>query len=86
MSPVSYEIARQIKEKFESELLGMPNVVGVGIGLRQVGGEFTDEIALIVMVKKKIDVAELPSEDVLPDQLEGLRIDVQEVGDVQAGG
>jgi hypothetical protein len=86
MPPITYELARQIKQKFESELMNMPNVVGVGVGLRQVEGEYTDEIALIVMVKKKFDEAELSPEEVVPQELEGLRVDVQEVGDVRAGG
>ena len=35
----------ELKELMEDELLQKPNVVGVGVGLRQKGGVYTDEIA-----------------------------------------
>ncbi len=54
MSIVNFEKARVVKEKFETELLKLENVVGVGIGLRKKDGIYTDEVALVVMVKKKM--------------------------------
>ena len=81
----SYEEARQVKQRYEADLLKMKNVVGVGIGLRQIAGTLTDEISLIVMVKKKLKRKLLSKDEVIPQELEGIFVDVQEVGEIQAG-
>jgi hypothetical protein len=82
---MSYEKAREVKQRVEAQLLSMANVVGVGVGLRQKAGEFTDEVALIVMVKTKVNEDELTPEDVVPPEIEGIVVDVQEVGEIHAG-
>jgi hypothetical protein len=66
------------------ELMAYPHVVGVGIGMRQKDGEFTDEMCLVVMVDEKLPVAQLANEDVLPNELDGVTIDVQETGSFTA--
>lgn len=86
MSIVNFEKARVVKEKFETELLKLENVVGVGIGLRKKDGIYTDEVALVVMVKKKVLEFELAQEDLIPQELEGVEVDVQEIGEVRADG
>jgi hypothetical protein len=86
MSIVNFEKARVVKEKFETELLKLENVVGVGIGLRKKDGIYTDEVALVVMVKKKVLEIELAQEDLIPQELEGVEVDVQEIGEVRADG
>lgn len=60
------------------------NVVGVGIGLRQVHGEPTNDVALVVMVSHKLPPSQLKPEDLIPHELDGVPVDVQEVGDVRA--
>lgn len=80
----SFEEARQVKLRYEAELLKMANVVGVGIGLRQIAGMLTDEVSLIVMVKKKLESKLLSKGEVIPQELDGIVVDVQEVGDIQA--
>jgi hypothetical protein len=52
----------EVKGRHLDELLGLPNVVGVGVGLRQ-----------------------LAEADVIPSQLEGVPVDVVEVGKLDAG-
>ncbi len=86
MSIVNFEKARVVKEKFETELLKLENVVGVGIGLRKKDGIYTDEVALVVMVKKKMLEIELAQADLIPQELEGVEVDVQEIGEVRADG
>lgn len=81
----SFEEARQVKQRYQAKLMNLDNVVGVGIGLRQIAGVLTDEVALIVMVKKKIEKDLLSLEEIIPEELEGVLVDVQEVGDIQAG-
>lgn len=72
------------KSKYERELLRKKNVVGVGVGFRQVNGQLTDQLALTVLVRKKLPLAQLRKRDVVPAQLDGLVVDVQEVGTFQA--
>lgn len=77
--------ASAVQAEHADKLLEMANVVGVGIGLRQRGGEYTDEVCLVVMVDQKLPVAQLASEDVIPDTLDGVPVDVQETGTFTAG-
>jgi hypothetical protein len=82
---MSYEKAREVKRRVEAQLMSIANVVGVGVGLRQIGDEYSDEVAIIVMVRKKLDEAELKPEDIVPEEIDGIFVDVQEVGELQAG-
>jgi hypothetical protein len=75
---------RRVRRIYEKELLAKANVVGVGVGLRQRSGERTGEPALVVLVRKKIPLEQLSSQDVIPASLEGVPVDVQEVGDIRA--
>lgn len=73
-----------IQEKYIDELMAYPNVVGVGVGYRQHGNETTDELSLIVLVDEKLPVAQLAPEHILPTELEGITVDVQETGSFSA--
>jgi hypothetical protein len=72
-----------LKDQVECELLKKANVVGVGVGLRQKGGESTGEVALIVMVRKKVSNSKLAPEDQIPMEINDIPIDVLEVGDLR---
>jgi len=76
--------ASAVKLAHQEELLSKANVVGVGVGYCTVGGERTDEVALVVMVTQKLPRAQLAPKDVLPQEIEGVRVDVQEVGVITA--
>ena len=76
--------AGQVKRAYQAELMAKANVVGVGVGYRQVGGERTETVALVVMVSRKLPAAQLAPQDVLPNEIEGVPVDVQEVGEVRA--
>jgi len=80
----AYQRAVAAKQAHEAELLRKANVVGIGIGLRSARGVQTGEVALIVLVRRKIPPSQLAAEDRIPAQLEGVPVDVQEVGDVTA--
>ena len=75
---------RAVKAKHERRLLRKRNVVGVGIGLRQRAGELTDEMVLTVMVSQKQSQSTLRPRDRIPDELDGVPVDVQEVGKIKA--
>lgn len=81
----SYEIRGDIKvgdllERARAAFYRDPNVIGVGIGHRRVGGETrTDQIALIVYVKEKLGKEQLDKEEqavVIPREFEGIGTDV----------
>lgn len=74
------EEVQKIKEKYKSQLLERKGVVGVGIGKKKVKGVETDQLAIIVTVVQKIDKESLNKGDIVPKKLEGVPIDVQEVG------
>ncbi|MEZ4593761.1 MAG: hypothetical protein R3D55_21840 [Chloroflexota bacterium] len=69
-----------VKEAHEAELLAKKNVVGVGIGFRQQRQMRSDEVVLVVMVERKVPRAQLAPEDIIPGQIEGVPVDVQESG------
>ena len=81
------QIIRQIaevKNRYETELFELANVVGVGVGYKEIAHELTDQIALIVSVTEKKALSELAVEDVVPAELNGVLTDVQEVGQLKA--
>jgi len=75
--------ARAVKQAHEQELLSKANVVGVGVGLRKRGNRQTGDVAIVVMVRKKVPAAGLLQQDIIPAEIDGVPVDVQEVGDFQ---
>jgi hypothetical protein len=73
-----------IQARYAQTLMDKANVVGVGIGLVKVQDEYTAEQGLVVMVTQKVPLDELEPEDVLPRMIEGVRVDVQETGVIEA--
>jgi hypothetical protein len=82
----AYEKAQAVKRAHEVELMGRANVVGVGVGFRQRGGARTNEVTVVVMVRQKVARAQLSPADVIPTEIEGVPVDVQEVGEIVAHG
>ena len=72
--------AEKVKEQFEDQLMSKANVVGVGVGFRRQRSTWTHEIAIVVMVSQKIPINLLPANDRLPTEIDGVPVDVQEVG------
>ena len=75
---------RIVKAKHESELMRKANVVGVGIGFRRRKGQLTDEPSIVVSVTRKLPGSVVDPEDMIPRELEGVPVDVQAVGKLQA--
>ncbi len=75
---------RTVKRAHEKMLLSKPNVVGVGIGFRFQEGRRTDSFAIVVMVRRKLPVSQLAPEDVIPTEIDGVPVDVQETGEFEA--
>lgn len=77
--------AIRVKDAHEADLLRRANVLGVGVGMRQRGRRTSDEVAVVVLVTRKVPAAELAPADLIPSEIEGVPVDVLEVGDVRAG-
>lgn len=76
--------AESVKEAHWEELMAKQNVVGVGVGFRYKDGVRTDEVGLVVMVSEKMPRAQLDPGTLLPHSIDGVPVDVQEVGQIRA--
>lgn len=70
----------QAQRVFQNSLLAKPNVVGVGVGLKNLSGE----PSVVVLVEQKLPVSALSAAEMVPKQLDGVRTDVLEIGYVRA--
>ena len=73
-----------VKARYQQSLLRRKNVVGVGIGFRERGGQRTEELVLVVMVRQKQPRSALRHRDLIPLELDGVGVDVREVGTPRA--
>lgn len=73
-----------VQSRHEGRLLRYPNVVGVSAGTRVRAGRPTGEPCLVVYVTAKVPAATLAESDRLPTVLDGVPVDVQQSGAVQA--
>ncbi len=78
------EKAQAVKDAYTGILMSKPNVVGVGIGLHKAEGQRTGQVGLVVMVSHKVPPELLAPEDRIPDQIDGVPVDVREVGELGA--
>ncbi len=69
-----------VRTMYQKWLMSKANVVGVGIGTQKRQGKDTGVPALVVMVGKKIPRGQLSAEDLIPTEIDGVPVDVQEVG------
>ncbi len=76
--------AQAIKRAYTSQLMSKANVVGVGVGFCTRQGQRTGDVGLVVMVTRKLPSAQLDPGAVIPHEIEGVPVDVQEVGEIRA--
>lgn len=75
----------KVAKKSAEYLLANPNVVGLGIGYKEVSGELTDTLSLVVSVVKKVDARLLVGpQRIIPTSFNGIPTDVQQTGIIQA--
>lgn len=70
----------QIQDTIQEDFLQKSNVVGVAVGYKESRGVITDEPAVVVMVEAKHPLTALADNDVVPQEVSGVRTDVYEVG------
>jgi hypothetical protein len=80
ISAEEIERLRRVKMRHEGALMRKANVVGVGIGFRRRRGELTDEPAIVVSVTHKVPRSQLDAEDVVPQELDGVPVDIEAIG------
>ena len=81
-SRVEYESVKLVKEAYERDLLTRQNVVGCGVGYKLVDGKRTDTLAIVVMVREKMPEGLLELDEIIPREIDGVPVDVQEVGEL----
>ena len=69
----------KVREKAEKELMKLPGVIAVGVGLKDVKGEVQRELCFKVTVQKKKGKSELKPEERIPETIYGFKTDVNEL-------
>lgn len=71
--------------KHKVKLLGMDNVIGVGIGPKLVREAATGspKHSIVILVRQKVPLDELHVSQVVPKEIDGVETDVIEVGDIR---
>jgi hypothetical protein len=69
---------RRVKERIEGDLLKLPGVTGVDIGYKQKSGKNTDQLSIRVFVTKKKKESEIPPDQLIPRDIQGVPTDVIE--------
>ncbi len=73
------EHIRKVKAKHEAELLNKANVLSVGIGYPISEEEMAGEPGIVVSVTHKVSANELEPEDLVPRELDDVRVWVEEI-------
>lgn len=72
--------AQLVQNKYTEMLLRIPHVVGVAVGLEKKNGAYTGDVCLVVMVDQKRPASALAPNEMIPSELDGVKVDVQEIG------
>lgn len=82
--PVPISRIREVKAKYEIQLLNKANVVAVGIGIPLHKGRPAGAPGIIVSVTQKVNAQELAPEDLVPQELDKVPVWVEEIGHPRA--
>lgn len=80
--PIEQRVQRasEVQARYADMLMQIPHVVGVGVGFTSHGGERSEDVGVIVMVDHKLPSAQLAETELIPRELDGVPVDVQETG------
>ena len=70
------ERALAVYDEVREELLQIPGVVEVGVGIKETGGELTEHVAFRVYVEEKLPESEFPADKIIPKTIRGFPTDV----------
>lgn len=82
MAKITKEL-RQACTEAQKRLQGNPSVVSVGIGFKYRGGVRTDEICVVVGVKKKLPIDQVPEAEAIMASVDDVPTDVIEYGELK---
>lgn len=74
----------QVQSAVENSLIERSNVVGVAVGFKEDKTAESGELAVVVLVERKLPLTALAASDVIPKKVDGIRTDVVEVGYLRA--
>lgn len=72
--------ATDVQARYADALMTKPHVVGVAVGYTMRSGLRTENVGVIVMVDRKVPQDQLAPEELIPRELDGVPVDVQETG------
>jgi hypothetical protein len=75
---------RSIMQTHKTSLMSRENVVGVGLGEKESHGHKTGELSVVVLVRQKKPLVGLGPNAIVPKQVDDVKTDVVEVGDIRA--
>jgi V8-like Glu-specific endopeptidase len=68
----------EVKERVERSVLDIPGVHAIGVGSKVTGGEVTGEESIKIFVEQKRPLEEIPHEERIPPEIDGVKTDVVE--------
>jgi hypothetical protein len=74
------EEIRKIKDLHKESLMRKPNVIGLGTGYKNSQDQATGKLCLVALVQQKLPKAALSFDMLIPQELEGVKTDVIDVG------
>jgi len=79
-------VAEKLIRKYGAKLLKKKNVIGFEHQLQKRirNGEEVDELCFVVYVTRKVSAFELKPEDVIPEYLDDIPVDVIDIGEIKA--
>jgi hypothetical protein len=81
---VTLEEVKRVKAEYEEELMRKPGVVGVAIGHKNINGRKTNQLCIVCYVIEKKRKGKLDGSDIIPEEIEGIPVDVVESGQIRA--
>ena len=84
LSRVKSAKVSRVQAQHEAELMRYPNVIAVASGIGMTKGKPTGEHCLVVYVSRKLAPNALGEGEVLPAEIDGVRVDVVDAGQVEA--
>lgn len=78
------KLVRKALHRVCNDLLKKQNVVATGIGYKTCAGEKSSSLAIVCSVDQKLSRAQLNSDDLVPQQIDGVATDVVETGRIRA--
>lgn len=85
--PYEYRYVVEVQSRYTDYLMHKPNVVGISIGLDDTDSDGDLDIVyycIVVLVSNKVDEDDLAPEERIPDELDGVPVRVQEIGQISA--